>query len=434
MNGVVNFNNLLSFNSMPTNSETSPIESLILTNDSFLNLFLKLLSSTEDNNMSNLINKDIVDHDTNKINEDDIKTIISFLNNLIITNFNNNSLDDKNNLITNGLLFTDNQNNNNNNFLQNPKLNNKNSNNQNLLTNDYSYSEEIFNQLKKLVASTEQENIIKQPYFDIQNKVTNRLFDNLNYQTAINLLNKLNKEDYNTKQNEALKISVENFFQINNDDSLEIPYLTKINNLVNNVVIDKIEKQFSNKKKERVNLLDELKNNLIISHNKNGNYLIEKENKINQTTEGKFVDLNSLKEQISKFIVKQIQQDISTAKISLKPDHLGSIEITISVHNDVVSATLKTDNLVTKNHLENSINQLIQSINDQGFQVNKIEVSANNAFQLMDMNNFQQQNKSKSNTWHNTRNIKSINNEAEENTMTNYLTSININNAIDYSI
>jgi len=153
MNGVVNLNNLLSFNSMPTNSETLPIQSLILTNDSFLNLFLKLLSSAEDNNISNLSNKDIIDHDTNKIDEDDIKTIISFLNNLIITNFNNNSLNDRNNSITNSLLFTDNQNNNNN-FLQNPKLNNKNLNNQNLLTNDFTYSEEIFNQLKNLPANT----------------------------------------------------------------------------------------------------------------------------------------------------------------------------------------------------------------------------------------------------------------------------------------
>ncbi|QYR19770.1 flagellar hook-length control protein FliK [Paenibacillus sp. sptzw28] len=66
---------------------------------------------------------------------------------------------------------------------------------------------------------------------------------------------------------------------------------------------------------------------------------------------------------------------VSEARISLFPEHLGQVDVRITVHNGQLTALFLTDTTAAKDILENQMAQLRSSLQSQGLQVDKLEVS-----------------------------------------------------------
>lgn len=89
---------------------------------------------------------------------------------------------------------------------------------------------------------------------------------------------------------------------------------------------------------------------------------------------------------VQKFDVTSLN-GISEAKIMLYPEHLGQVDVRITMQNGQLTATFHTENAMAKDMLENQMAQLRLALQGQGITVDKIEVSQNqSAAQL-----FQQQ-------------------------------------------
>ncbi len=65
---------------------------------------------------------------------------------------------------------------------------------------------------------------------------------------------------------------------------------------------------------------------------------------------------------------------ISETKIQLHPQELGQIDVKITSHQGKISAELVANTLVAKEMMEGQIQQLRQSLIQQGFIVDRIEV------------------------------------------------------------
>lgn len=68
----------------------------------------------------------------------------------------------------------------------------------------------------------------------------------------------------------------------------------------------------------------------------------------------------------------------SEAKITLMPEHLGQVDVKISLHNGQLMAQFITDTLTGKEMLENQLPQLRLALQAQGLNVDKLEVTQNN--------------------------------------------------------
>ncbi|TCS82941.1 flagellar hook-length control protein FliK [Tepidibacillus fermentans] len=80
--------------------------------------------------------------------------------------------------------------------------------------------------------------------------------------------------------------------------------------------------------------------------------------------------------ELGKVIVKHVQlpSGVSETKIQLHPQELGQIDVKITSHQGQISAQLVADTLVAKELMEGQIQQLRQSLIQQGFIVERIEV------------------------------------------------------------
>ncbi|MEK3786590.1 flagellar hook-length control protein FliK [Paenibacillus sp. FSL K6-1230] len=77
---------------------------------------------------------------------------------------------------------------------------------------------------------------------------------------------------------------------------------------------------------------------------------------------------------VQKFdIVKQL--GVTEAKISLRPEHLGQLDIKLSMHNGQLVAQFVTERIGAKDLLEQQMSQLRISLQNQGIQVSKVEVT-----------------------------------------------------------
>jgi len=68
---------------------------------------------------------------------------------------------------------------------------------------------------------------------------------------------------------------------------------------------------------------------------------------------------------------------VSEARITLLPEHLGQVDVKISVHNGQLTAQFVTDNAAAREMLENQLAVLRNSLQSQGLQVEKLEVTHN---------------------------------------------------------
>ncbi|EFM13060.1 Flagellar hook-length control protein-like, C-terminal domain [Paenibacillus curdlanolyticus YK9] len=77
---------------------------------------------------------------------------------------------------------------------------------------------------------------------------------------------------------------------------------------------------------------------------------------------------------VDKFEVKTVG-GISEAKLTLTPEHLGQVDVRISVQNGQLTALFVTDSSASKELLDNQLAQLRANLQSQGLNVEKLEVS-----------------------------------------------------------
>ncbi|SFB57376.1 hook-length control protein FliK [Cohnella sp. OV330] len=87
---------------------------------------------------------------------------------------------------------------------------------------------------------------------------------------------------------------------------------------------------------------------------------------------------NQFAEQMDKFLVKQFKltsgNGISEANLNLHPEHLGEVQIRLTIQNGVLNAQFVTHNEAAKELLENQMAQLRGTLQNQGIQVDRVEV------------------------------------------------------------
>jgi flagellar hook-length control protein FliK len=83
--------------------------------------------------------------------------------------------------------------------------------------------------------------------------------------------------------------------------------------------------------------------------------------------------------EIAEMAIKQMKltggNGISEAKITLMPEHLGQVDVKISIHNGQVIAQFLTDSALGKDMIEGQLSQLRAALQSQGLQVDKLEVT-----------------------------------------------------------
>ena len=83
-------------------------------------------------------------------------------------------------------------------------------------------------------------------------------------------------------------------------------------------------------------------------------------------------------ETLRQHVVRHLQINpggVSQARISLYPENLGQVDVRISSHNGVLTAHLVADTWIAKELLDGQLDHLRQALQNQGLQVNKLEVS-----------------------------------------------------------
>jgi flagellar hook-length control protein FliK len=77
---------------------------------------------------------------------------------------------------------------------------------------------------------------------------------------------------------------------------------------------------------------------------------------------------------VNKFEVKTAA-GMSEAKLTLTPEHLGQVDVRISVQNGQLTALFVTDTSAAKDMLDNQLALLRANLQSQGLSVDKLEVS-----------------------------------------------------------
>ncbi|MNZ82843.1 flagellar hook-length control protein [compost metagenome] len=81
---------------------------------------------------------------------------------------------------------------------------------------------------------------------------------------------------------------------------------------------------------------------------------------------------------VGKFDIIQAN-GMSEAKISLFPEHLGQVDVRITMQNGLLTAQFVTEHAFARESLEAQMAQLRLALQAQGLQVNKLEVTQNTA-------------------------------------------------------
>ena len=164
----------------------------------------------------------------------------------------------------------------------------------------------------------------------------------------------------------------------------------KINNLETNKS-DSIDKTFD---KQVFNSSQEINNKAEVSKSKLAGETKSNDIKVNETLMPKtaFVehqirnsdlrvmpktvvqklDLKNIKEEISNLIQKGEKKSV---EFQLNPENLGKMNIKLEVINKMVSASIKVDNETTQQAVQNSLEGLKTSLNQQGVQLSSLNVS-----------------------------------------------------------
>jgi flagellar hook-length control protein FliK len=97
----------------------------------------------------------------------------------------------------------------------------------------------------------------------------------------------------------------------------------------------------------------------------------------------RLIHMNEFPQEMSRMIIKHFQfaaaGELSEARILLHPEQLGHVDIRLSLHNGQLIAQFITETSVGKELLEQQIGLLRTSLQSQGIQVEKLEVSQYNS-------------------------------------------------------
>ncbi|MCK8488603.1 flagellar hook-length control protein FliK [Paenibacillus sp. MBLB2552] len=93
------------------------------------------------------------------------------------------------------------------------------------------------------------------------------------------------------------------------------------------------------------------------------------------------VPVEQFAKEMSGFLVSKLDivnlKGVSEAKISLYPEHLGQVDVRITMQNGQLTAQFMTEHAFAKESLEQQMAQLRTALQSQGLQVNKLEVTQN---------------------------------------------------------
>lgn len=84
---------------------------------------------------------------------------------------------------------------------------------------------------------------------------------------------------------------------------------------------------------------------------------------------------------VKSFTLETKQDGFTEAKLSLYPQNLGQVDVRLTMHNGQLIAQFMADSSLGKEMLESQLSQLRSTLQSQGIQVEKLEVSQNQAFQ-----------------------------------------------------
>lgn len=95
------------------------------------------------------------------------------------------------------------------------------------------------------------------------------------------------------------------------------------------------------------------------------------------------VPVENFGKEMSGFLVNKLEivklQGVSEARISLYPEHLGQVDVKITMQNGLLTAQFVTEHAFAKESLEQQMSQLRAALQSQGLQVSKLEVTQNTA-------------------------------------------------------
>ncbi|GGH17624.1 flagellar hook-length control protein FliK [Paenibacillus segetis] len=95
------------------------------------------------------------------------------------------------------------------------------------------------------------------------------------------------------------------------------------------------------------------------------------------------VPVENFGKEMSGFLVNKMDivklQGISEAKISLYPEHLGQVDVKITMRDGQMIAQFVTETALAKDSLEQQMGQLRSALQAQGLQVSKLEVTQNSS-------------------------------------------------------
>lgn len=95
------------------------------------------------------------------------------------------------------------------------------------------------------------------------------------------------------------------------------------------------------------------------------------------------VPVEHFAKEMSGFLVSKLDivnlKGVSEARISLYPEHLGQVDVRITMQNGQLTAQFMTEHAFAKESLEQQMAQLRSALQSQGLQVSKLEVTQNSA-------------------------------------------------------
>ena len=105
------------------------------------------------------------------------------------------------------------------------------------------------------------------------------------------------------------------------------------------------------------------------------------------TTAGKpaepVMQATNFAKEMTQFVVSKLdivnQKGFSEATISLRPEHLGKLDVQITLQNGQLVARFMTEHVMAKDMLEQQMMQLRSSLQSQGIQVERLEVTQNSS-------------------------------------------------------
>ncbi|MGM0409706.1 MAG: flagellar hook-length control protein FliK, partial [Bacillota bacterium] len=181
---------------------------------------------------------------------------------------------------------------------------------------------------------------------------------------------------------------------------LDFKELSKNNNLKNLLSKENLTNEQNSVKRVEMNNSSSFNNffNNGEDGNLNLNFNLQNLSQMTQSSDSNLVQNNSQFQSAvlnSTQLTKQITDKIKVLdnpaknqiKIQLEPEFLGKLKMDVKVDGSKINARFMVDNVLVKNHLDQNISLLRSSLSEQGFNIDNIEIEAENTeYDMSDSN------------------------------------------------